>query len=271
VKEVDLPYDYHDLTIYAASSLLDPNNQISYRVEGLPGDWSAWQSGGSITPQLPDGRSVLLVRKHRLKGMLPELTLRIHVHPPWYKTYWAYIAYLLITAGISVLLGHYFISRERDKNERLSRQLLENELAGKRNELGKQTADLVRKSRALAAIIEELENQKNELGERYPLKLYNRLRSLIEKEFTDDSDWMAFDAYFNSAHQAFIERFRAKYKEITSGDMRLCCLLRMNLSTKEVASILHISIRAVELRRYRLRKRIGLDANTNLVAFLMKF
>jgi DNA-binding CsgD family transcriptional regulator len=269
--KVDLPYDFHELNIQVASSLLDQNNQISYRVKELSEHWSPWQDEGTITLQLPEARSTLLVRKHTLDGNSPEIKLLIEVHPPWYESVWAFLLYAALTSGIALLVVRYLVSREKEKNEHLANQLLENELQNKKNELGKQTSALVRKSRALNAILEELEKQKSELGERYPAKLYQRLRNLIEKEFSDDSDWKAFDAYFENAHQNFIERFRRQYADVTTGDIRICCLLRMNLSTKEIASILHISIRAVELRRYRLRKRLGLEQETNLSEFLMSF
>jgi DNA-binding NarL/FixJ family response regulator len=69
----------------------------------------------------------------------------------------------------------------------------------------------------------------------------------------------------------FIDRLRQQYSDITSGDLRICCLLRMNLSTKEIASLLNVSVRAIELRRYRLRKRLSLDSDTNLIDFLMNY
>lgn len=77
--------------------------------------------------------------------------------------------------------------------------------------------------------------------------------------------------YFNSAHQNFLDRLKTRFPDITTGDLRVCCLLKMNLSTKEIASLMNVSVRAIELRRYRLRKRFELDNETNLVDFLMKF
>jgi DNA-binding CsgD family transcriptional regulator len=157
------------------------------------------------------------------------------------------------------------------KQQQLKNEMLEAELENRKNELLKQTSALTRKRMIMDRLLEELEYQKNQLGDRYPAKLYVRMRSLIEKELNGRDDRIAIETYFSSAHQNFIERFREQYADITTGDLRICCLLRMNLSTKEIASILHISVRAVELRRYRLRKRIGLDSETNLVDFLLNF
>lgn len=97
------------------------------------------------------------------------------------------------------------------------------------------------------------------------------MKSLMEESLNDQADWLLFESHFNSAHQNFIDRLRQQYSDITTGDLRICCLLRMNLSTKEIASLLNVSIRAIELRRYRLRKRLSLDGDTNLIDFLMNY
>jgi DNA-binding NarL/FixJ family response regulator len=92
---------------------------------------------------------------------------------------------------------------------------------------------------------------------------------MIEDNIGSKTDWIQFEHYFNAANQNFISRLRQQHPEITTGDIRLCCLLRMNISTKEISSLLNISVRAVELRRYRLRKRLELEGDTNLVEYLM--
>ena len=149
--------------------------------------------------------------------------------------------------------------------------MLEAKLQDKNNELTLQTTALVKRNQAVQALLEELERQKESLGERYPNKFYTKMRKLMEDTLNDQEDWLLFESYFNSTHQNFIDRLRQQYTDITVGDLRICCLLRMNLSTKEIASLLNVSIRAVELRRYRLRKRLGLEGDTNLVDFLLSF
>jgi DNA-binding CsgD family transcriptional regulator len=165
----------------------------------------------------------------------------------------------------------FLISVKQQKIQRLKNEWLEAELENKTNELVKQTSIITGKGVIMKRLLEELEHQKKILGDRYPASLYMRMRSLMEKVMNNNNDRIAFETYFNSAHRDFIERFRRQYTDITAGDLRMCCLLRMNLSTKEIASILNISVRAVELRRYRLRKRIGMEGDTNLVGFLMSF
>ena len=119
--------------------------------------------------------------------------------------------------------------------------------------------------------MEEFERQKEQLGDRYPNKFYNRIHAMLTGMLNDKENWDIFESYFNNAHRDFIQRLKSEYQDITTGDIRICCLLRMNLSTKEIASLMNISVRAVEFRRYRLRKRLQLGRDTNLVEFLMKY
>jgi DNA-binding NarL/FixJ family response regulator len=149
--------------------------------------------------------------------------------------------------------------------------MLEQELQNKNNELTLQTTALLKRNESVQALIDELDKQKETLGERYPNKLYSRMRSMMEETLDAQADWKLFESYFNMAHQNFVERLRSQYSDITPGDLRICCLLKMNMSTKEIASLLNISVRAVELRRYRLRKRLLLETDTNLIDFLMRF
>lgn len=287
MQELLLPHDFRELSVSVSTSVFTPNHQISYKIEGVSSDWSAWQKGGAISfLQLPEGQYELRVRKYVVKGPFPEITLSIIVSAPWYNTVWAYLIYIVL-AGFILQAGLRFYLQNLRKEEedrleierraeqehiqQLKSEMLEAELASKNNELSLQTSALVKKNQSMQTLLTELEKQKETLGDRYPNKLYTRMRSLIEETMNDQDNWFLFESYFNSAHQNFMERLRQKYADITVGDLRICCMLRMNLSTKEIASLLNISIRAVELRRYRLRKRMALDAETNLVDFLMCF
>lgn len=282
-----LPYNFQELTIYVGSTIFTPNHQISYMIEGVSSNWSPWQKSGEISfLQLPEGKYVLKVRKYVVKGPYPEIAIPITVRPPWYNTIWAWLLYIITI----ILTGKYILSyhlrnlqreekrklddkrqAEEKKIQEMKSKILEDELQNKNNELSLQTSALVKRNQAIQKLLDELEHQKDTLGDRYPNKLYARMKGLMEESLNDQADWVLFETHFNSAHRNFIDRLRQQYSDITSGDLRICCLLRMNLSTKEIASLLNVSIRAIELRRYRLRKRLSLDGDTNLIDFLMNF
>lgn len=286
-KKLSLPYNFSEIVFHVGSSVFNFNNQISYRIDKISHGWSDWQKDGRIRfLQLPKGNYTLRVRKYVFQGDFPEITFPFEVRPPWYKSIWASLCFFMLFFVILYVATLTYIRSqqkkeqirleleyrtEQQKLQEMQNELLEAELQNKKNELMKQTATLARKSTIVNKLLDEINEQKKTLGERYPNKLYQRMRSLIEEIANDQGDWQAFESYFNSAHQNFIDRFRMTYSDITTGDLRLSCLLRMNLSTKEIASSLNISVRAVELRRYRLRKRIGLASDQNLTDFLINF
>lgn len=285
--KISLPHNFRRAHVFISTGLFTPNRQISYKIEGVSSEWSEWQKEGVISfLQLPAGTYTIHVRKYSVKGPFPEIAFQIEVRPPWYNTVWAYAGYLfLFMLGLWVGVRFYLNMLRKKEEKRLERlrrdeeqkiqqeknEWLENELRTKKNELTLQTTALVRRNEVVQSLIEELDRQKETLGDRYPAKLYTRMHSLMEKAKGDQEDWILFENYFNSAHQDFSDRLRREFTDITPGDLRVCCLLRMNLSTKEIASLLNVSIRAVELRRYRLRKRLRLEGDTNLVDFLINF
>lgn len=286
-EKISLPYNFQELSVYVGSTIFTPNHQISYMIEGVSSDWSPWQKDGEISfLQLPEGKYTLKVRKYVIRGPYMEIAIPIIVHPAWYNTAWAWMVYILLIAIIVKLtLGYHLknlrreeLSRqeaerqaEEQKIQQMKSEMLEAELQNKNNELSLQTSALVKRNQAIQSLLDELERQKETLGDRYPNKLYTRMKKLMEESLNDQADWLLFESHFNSAHQNFIERLRQQYSDITKGDLRICCLLRMNLSTKEIAALLNVSVRAIELRRYRLRKRLALDSDTNLIDFLISF
>lgn len=286
-SSITLPHDFQKVNLQVGTTIFTPNHQICYRIEGVTSGWSEWQKSGKISFfQLPSGEYDLRVRKYVAKGIYPELTLHIDVRPPWYKTVYAYIGYLVLAwfilrIGIRIYLRNLRqkeearkAQKQRDEEHReakMKNEMLEAELRNKDTELMMQTTALVKRNQAVQTILEEFEKQKETLGDRYPNKLYTKLHTLMEETMENKADWILFESYFNSAHHNFLDRLRQQYSDLTTGDLRICCLLRMNLSTKEIASLMNVSVRAIELRRYRLRKRLGLEGETNLVDFLMNF
>lgn len=286
-RKVFLPHDFQEFNAWVGTTIFTANHQISYKIEGVSSDWSAWQRDGKITfLQLPEGRYELRVRKYAVKGPYTELALPIEVRPPWYNTVWAWLVYIALVWIIVQTVLRFNLKNlhkeeqikaeqqrqaEQQQMQEIRNRTLEAELQNKNNELTLQTTALLKRNQAIQSLLEELEKQKEIMAERYPNKLYNRMKTLLEETLNDQADWVLFESYFNSTHQNFMDRLRQQYADITTGDLRICCLLRMNLSTKEIASLMNVSIRAIELRRYRLRKRLGLEGDRNLVDFLMSF
>jgi DNA-binding CsgD family transcriptional regulator len=99
----------------------------------------------------------------------------------------------------------------------------------------------------------------------------DQLLNKVANDQQMDEDWEVFALHFNQVHLDFLHRITEKYPDITPKDQKLCAFLRMNLSSKEIAPLLGISIRGVEISRYRLRKKLHLGADDNLSTFILHF
>ncbi|MGB6268799.1 MAG: LuxR C-terminal-related transcriptional regulator, partial [Olleya sp.] len=82
-------------------------------------------------------------------------------------------------------------------------------------------------------------------------------------------DWNLFEEAFNNADKDFLKKVKSRHVLLTSNDLRLCAYLRLNLSSKEIAPLLNISPRSVEVKRYRLRKKMELEHDVNLTDYIL--
>jgi FixJ family two-component response regulator len=100
-------------------------------------------------------------------------------------------------------------------------------------------------------------------------KLKSEIKKAIKINAINKQEWKAFETNLNQIHNEFIINLSKKYTNLTSKDIKLCVLLKMNLTSKEIAPIMNISFRGVELQRYRLRKKLGISQDENLNKFLI--
>ena len=98
-----------------------------------------------------------------------------------------------------------------------------------------------------------------------------RLLGQIDTNIEHDDDLQAFQTSFDSVHHDFFRQLEAAYPSLTPKEKLLCAYIKMNLLSKEIAPLLNISLRGVEISRYRLRKKLNLTEGENLIEFLQKF
>jgi DNA-binding NarL/FixJ family response regulator len=101
-------------------------------------------------------------------------------------------------------------------------------------------------------------------------KTSKRISSMIRKDMNGDKQWEQFGEEFSSIHQGFIASLAKEFGAFTKTEVRLISLLKMNLSSKEIADILSISDEGIKKARYRLRKKINLE-DSELQGFLLNF
>ena len=92
---------------------------------------------------------------------------------------------------------------------------------------------------------------------------------LFDEAELDTEDWEQFSRHFDEVHNNFLSTLKTRYPDLSTTDMKLCAYLRINLTTKEIAQSLGISVRGVETSRYRLRKKLEVPGDTPLYNFLL--
>ncbi|MFH6985007.1 triple tyrosine motif-containing protein [Marinoscillum luteum] len=298
-----IPHSASDLRFeFSAPKLKDQTQvQYSHMLEGIDEDWSDW----SVDPfknysQLFPGKYTFKVKARSMIGeTTSESSYHFTIAPIWYMTRWAIGAYvlmiLLIMIGsrklvkkkivvekektreeekkkrtvLELELDQMRLEREKERIER-DKKILEEDVIFKSKELANYTMLLVKKRELLTDLREDLkelkEVAKNERSR-------NMLRNLIRKigvNLNDEEHIHVFEANFERVHDDFFQELKTYFPDLTSKELRLCALVKMNLTNKEIAPILNISLRGVETARYRLRKRLSLDHEENMVEFLEK-
>jgi len=152
---------------------------------------------------------------------------------------------------------------------RLKNEKLLNEIKFKNQELASSTMHIVQKTEILDKIKAELQKAHEEMGSKTMVNgQIKKVLSLIRDNIRLDKNWDQFAHHFDQVHIDFNKRLKENHPELSPNDLKLCAYLRMNLATKEIAPLLNISTRGVEISRYRLRKKLNLDRETHLSYFL---
>jgi DNA-binding CsgD family transcriptional regulator len=145
-------------------------------------------------------------------------------------------------------------------------------MSHKNKELANSTLNLLHKNKILTSIKLQLSDliQKSTGNNNHRDEISNLVRK-INKELSNEKHQEAFDSYFDEVHQNFIHRLKEAHPVLSPKELRLCAYLKMNLSSKEISSLMNISVRGVEISRYRLRKKLNLDREVNLTDYILHF
>lgn len=251
-------------------------------LKGIDQSWSE----KTTTPvfhfdRLPAGEYELYVKAMDLwENESRQQKLNIVILPPWYLTNYARTGYVFLFLLIVFVLQAWAIKRTRKKErERLEKreqeliklrnEKLRNEIEHKSKELANSTMSIIKKNEFLIRLKQTLARHKDQLGSRYPDKYYLNLTKKIDENISSQDDWHLFETNFERAHEQFLHTIKERFPNLTPRDLRLCAFLRMNLTSKEIAPLLGISVRGVENHRYRLRKKIGLEHDDNLIDMIL--
>ncbi|WP_029269471.1 histidine kinase [Flavobacterium sp. KJJ] len=246
-------------------------------------------NGAIVLNNLSSGSHSIVIFKHDGANYDKVSAFDFRVAQPWYFSFWMILLYLLIIGA--VLFFYYkwnklrYTQKLKLQAEELKhqREILEMELKAE-NELNIQeyekhileldlqtkSSEVAGKSLSIAKQSEMIDNIQHILDSE---KDFNKLKSEIKKAIkineVNKHEWEIFETNLNQIHNEFIISLSKKFPNLTPKDIKLCVYLKMNLSSKEIAPMMNISFRGVELHRYRLRKKLNLSQEDNLSKFLL--
>jgi len=263
----------------------------SYMLEGYDKKWSNWsrQTEKDYT-NLSSGTYTFKVKaKNNLDEESVVASYTFVISPPWYKTIWAYFIYLLLASCLFYFFRqaqqrasalqqrkfdarvaelHYIHQLEKDKNEKeivkLKNERLEHEIQSKTKELASTSMQLMENSGALTRLRMEL----TKLDKGMETDDLKRITSLLKDVESNTSNWDQFATHFDELNDGFLHRLKLKHPTLSRNDLKVCAYLRLHFTSKQIAQLQNISVRGVEIHRYRLRKKLGIETEQSLNDYL---
>lgn len=156
------------------------------------------------------------------------------------------------------------------ENSLLERERLLKELDARTLQLTSSSLHLIQNRQLLEEVHEKLESVGSVADPTIRSEL-SKVANLVEYGQNLEEDWQRFQGYFDSLHRSFFENLKATHDELTTNDLRLCALIRLNFSVKEAATILNISHGSMKTARYRLRKKLSLEEGDDLYTILLNY
>lgn len=267
----------------------DKYTQINYqyKLEGFYDNWSDWNTDSEVSfKNLPYGNYTFKVNSQIGNNESNKVAAYSFVieRPPYLSNKFI-LVYAVLVIGLLLLIHALYrrnYSRQKkklvDKTQRefsmaklesekeimkLKYDKLQNEIDSKTRELSSSTMSIIKKNELLNKIKEELSLIKDKDRVKPVLKIIN-------SNLTKNNDWQMFEEAFNNADSDFLKKVKIVHPSLTPNDLRLCAYLRLNLASKEIAPLLNISTRSVEIKRYRLRKKMELNHEKSLVEYILE-
>lgn len=300
-----LSYLWNSLHFEYSSPIFEGQSNVtySYYLDGFDKEWSAWSkktekdytnlSAGTYTFKIK-------ARNHQ-NNESPVSSYTFTINPPWYLSIWAFIAYVMAFAYLL-----YFVYRlqekrhirnqekelliQRQKNEEEQKQMaylhqlelersekevvklknekLESEIEFKNSELASSAMSLVQKKEFILKVKDELQRINKSGKDVVEAVEIKKILRLLSEEKKVNEEWEQFSIHFNKVHADFLTVIKERYPSINQQELKLSAYLIMNLSSKEIAQLMAISVRGVEISRYRLRKKLQIPTEINLFEFL---
>jgi DNA-binding CsgD family transcriptional regulator len=276
---------YFEYSVPQYGNIVETN--YSYKLEGWSQAWSSWSSATSqIFENLPSGNYIFKVKgKVGNTETINEASFEVVIQRPWFLSIPAITIYIILLLIVSVLIHNIYkryyknqqkalllkSQKEMALNElensqklmQLKNEKLEIAIDSKNRELAISTMSLIKKNEFLNTIKKAIQEQGTSNGIRKVIKI-------IDNNLNNTDDWKLFKEAFDNADKDFLKLVKEKHPNLTPNDLKLCAYLRLNLASKEIAPLLNISPRSVEVKRYRLRKKMNLAPKSSLTNYILE-
>lgn len=277
-KDFEIPYKYNNVTFtFTESHSFTSNLSVEFVLEDINNEWSVPITPGKVFyARLPKGSYSFKLRTVDGLGNQSEVTIyKFEILPPWYRTVWAYLLYIVSTGLVLYLVWMLILRRYRNQHLQKVR-LLEAQYLKKMNEklltkieekdaeLFTQTSFIIKKNELILNLKGIVDDFYAKNAQKSLLPFIQKMNVLLANNMDTEDDWNMFLIRFEEKHKNFFKKLKTMYPQLTNNDLRLCACLKLGLESKDIASLMNISVRAVENNRYRLRKKLDLKPTQNL-------
>ncbi len=304
IKQLIVPHRAKVLQFVAESFQFNnvSNQQFRFFLQGFDDKFGEWSNTAvKEYSNLTEGEYEFWVQaRNHLGEIVTSQPLSLKVEPPFHRSTSAKILYALSGVFLLLLVSDLQKRRYHKKAEK-AEEAIQIELTNKQKELIKIEQQKAQELRQL-----EEDKVKSELQHLNNLLAASTMNLVVKNEFIDtirekikevtrkgknketkqaleqlvkeidttlrlQEDWEQFQLHFDQVHGSFLTRLRNQFPDLSPNEQKLCAFLRLNLNTKDIANLMGISLRGVEVARYRLRKKLDLDKGQNLSKFILEY
>ena len=278
------------------------NQQFRYFLKGFDEEFGEWTNSAiKEYTNLTEGDYEFVVQtRNQLGEAVTSQSLLLSVEPPFHRSLFAKILYAIL--GVCLLLLVPILQKRRyRKKAALAEEAIQVELAKKQAELIKieqqkgqellqleedkikselqhlnnllaaSTMNLVVKNEFIETIKGKIKEVTRKGKNRETKQALEQIVKEIDVTLKLQEDWEQFEHHFDQVHGTFLSRLRDEFSDLSPNEQKLCAFLRLNLNTKDISNLMGISLRGVEVARYRLRKKLSLHKGQNLSKFILEY
>jgi len=293
IQEGAITLDYKQSIKIEIASPKSTHHFFEYKISDIDVQWNKIENKIIELSNLKEGDYTIEIRTRNDFGQISTIQkFQFEILSPWYKGIIGVLLYVLILTLI--VLGLFYMHKRkiikeqrlikvkyqrvqqkllREKtleNEKhivqLKNQSLQNDLKLKSKQLANNAMVLVKKNESLQEVKMQLIVNRNGFDNYHA---YKKLLKKVDNSIVLKDEWEVFENNFNQVHDEFFETLKHQHQNLTPKDLKVCAYIKMNLSSKEIAPLMNISVRGLETHRYRLKKKLDLDNDISMVSYLL--